>query len=385
MKNNKIDLVIAVCIICLTMFGLVMVFGASSMMAVNTYDSLTHFFKKQVLWAIVTIGLIITFSKFDYNTFKRDGIPVLLVLMSIALLIGLFFFGREINGAKRWYSLGLMNFQPSELARISLIIYLSYVLTRKGTNIKDFKEGLLPKLIIIAMILIPIFLQPDLSTSLMVAMIAFIMLYLAGAKVKHLLGMTLPVIPLIILIMRTNSYQWQRILNWSKGLSNPLDAVYQIKQSLIGLGSGGWTGVGIGESKQKWLFLPDSHTDFIFSIIGEEFGFIGTSLVLFVFLILLFRGLRLARISTDPFAQMLAAGITVNMVLYAFINAAVVTSLVPATGLPMPFISYGGSHLVFLGISSGILLNISRHTGIENWEEFKQKREAITSTFMHSA
>jgi len=385
MKNNKIDLVIAVCIICLTMFGLVMVFGASSMMAVNTYDSLTHFFKKQVLWAIVTIGLIITFSKFDYNTFKRDGIPVLLVLMSIALLIGLFFFGREINGAKRWYALGLMNFQPSELARISLIIYLSYVLTRKGTNIKDFKEGLLPKLIIIAMILIPIFLQPDLSTSLMVAMIAFIMLYLAGAKVKHLLGMTLPVIPLIILIMRTNSYQWQRILNWSKGLSNPLDAVYQIKQSLIGLGSGGWTGVGIGESKQKWLFLPDSHTDFIFSIIGEEFGFIGTSLVLFVFLILLFRGLRLARISTDPFAQMLAAGITVNMVLYAFINAAVVTSLVPATGLPMPFISYGGSHLVFLGISSGILLNISRHTGIENWEEFKQKREAITSTFMHSA
>ena len=161
MKKNKIDLIIAGSIISLIMFGLVMVFGASSMRANTSYGSLTHFFQKQVLWALVTVGLMISFSKISYSKLNRDGLPVLLILISIVLLGGLFFFGREINGAKRWYSLGLLNFQPSELARISLIVYLSYTLTKGKNHIKDFKEGLLPKLIIIGIILILIFLQPD--------------------------------------------------------------------------------------------------------------------------------------------------------------------------------------------------------------------------------
>lgn len=384
MKSSKIDLVIAVCVILLIMFGLIMVFGASSMLANTRHGDLTHFFRKQVLWATITIGLIISFSKVDYTLLKKNGRPALLILVSIILLIGLFFFGREINGARRWYSLGFVNFQPSELARISMIVYLAYTLSQKKEEIKHFKRGLLPRLILIGMVIIPIVLQPDLSTALMVTLVAIFMLYLGGARLVHLLGMGLSAVPAIVMLMQTNNYQWQRVIRWMQSITDPMQAFYQIKQSMIGLGRGGWAGVGIGESKQKFFFLPDSHTDFIFSIIGEEFGFIGTSAVLIVFLIILYRGLRLARITRDPFGQMLAAGITLNIVLYAMVNTAVVTNMVPATGLPMPFISYGGSHLVFLGIGAGILLNISRQAAKEDWDDFKEKRGRLARTFIKS-
>lgn len=384
MKKNKIDLVLAVCITILIMFGLVMVFGASSIMANTIFGSLTHFFRKQVLWALVTIILMIFVSKVDYRIIKKDGRPIALLLLSIFLLFGLFFLGKEINGAKRWYSLGIINFQPSELARLSLIIYLAYALSGMGHRITNFKKGLLPKLILVSFVLVPVLLQPDMSTSLMIALVAMVMLYLSGAHLRHLTAVVLPVIPVLVFIMQRNSYQWQRIINWIASIRNPLEAAYQVKQSMIGLGRGGWTGVGIGESKQKFFFLPDSHTDFIFSIIGEEFGFIGTSIVLFLFIIILFRGMRLAKITKDPFGQLLAAGITANIVLYALINTAVVSNMAPATGLPMPFISYGGSHMVFLGISAGILLNISRHSGTQSWEEFRNQRETLSKTIIES-
>jgi cell division protein FtsW len=200
----------------------------------------------------------------------------------------------------------------------------------------------------------------------------------------HLVAIALPFFPVVILIMRMKSYQWQRVSSWWVGIWNPLDAAYQVKQSMIGLGRGGISGVGIGESKQKFFFLPDSHTDFIFSIIGEEFGFIGATLVLMLFMVILFRGMRLAKLTRDPFGQLLAAGITINIVLYALINTAVVTNMVPATGLPMPFISYGGSHMIFLGVSVGILLNISRHAGSQSWEDFQQKRFALAKTMVES-
>jgi cell division protein FtsW len=385
MNNSKIDLVIATCIILLIMFGLIMVFSASSMLANSVHGDLTHFLRKQVLWAAITVALIISFSKIDYRILKKNGNPVLLLFVSIVLLAGLFFFGKEINGARRWYSMGIVNFQPSELARIALIIYLAFTLSQKGEQIRKFREGLLTIIMLIVIVAALIFFQPDLSTSLMIVLVSVSMLFLAGARMMHLLAMGLPAIPLAVFIMQTKNYQWERIIIWLKSLFDPMAAFYQIRQSMIGLGRGGWAGVGIGESKQKFFFLPDSHTDFIFSIIGEEFGFIGTSAVLFVFLIILYRGLRLARITRDPFGQLLAAGITLNIALYALINTAVVTNMVPATGLPMPFISYGGSHLVFLGIGAGILLNISRQAGGENWDNFKAKRERLASTFVGSS
>ena len=219
--------------------------------------------------------------------------------------------------------------------------------------------------------------QPDLSTSLMIGVICVSLIYIGGAKIMHLGAMALLMIPVVIFMM---SYQLQRITSWWQALDDPLKAPYQVLQSLIGLGRGGLFGYGLGQSKQKFFFLPDSHTDFIFSILGEETGFIGTSLVLILFMFILARGLLIARNTPDNFGKFLAIGITLSIVLYAFVNAAVVSMLAPATGLPMPFISYGGSNIVFLGLSSGILLSISR--GVQeapaaNWEEYKKNKKQL--------
>jgi len=294
----------------------------------------------------------------------------------------LFAFGVKVNGARRWYSLGLMNFQPSELAKLALILHFAYYLSSSKKNIRNLKDGLLPLMAILFIVMLLIMMQPDLSTSLMVVMICGSILLVSQAKITHLAAFSLPVIPALILLLNRGGYQLNRLWEWLAGLSNPMNAGYQIKQSLIGLGRGGWFGVDLGHSKQKFFFLPDSHTDFIFSIIGEEFGFIGVSFILGVFMFILYRGLHIARRVPDTFGKFLAIGITLNIVLYALINAAVVSMLVPATGLPMPFISYGGSHLLFLGIATGILLNISRHTHplSANYTDFRQQRVRLYNT-----
>ncbi|MCD4692854.1 MAG: putative lipid II flippase FtsW [Calditrichales bacterium] len=388
MKNGKVDLVIASCVTLLLMIGLIMVFSASSMMANSNFGSLTYFFRKQVLWGVVTIILMIIVSKIDYRKLKNQSRPLLFIGISIALLFGLFLFGVKIKGACRWYSLGIINFQPSELAKIALIIYFAHFLSSRGERLNDFKTGLMPLMFISVIILFPIMLQPDLSTALMIALITGIMLFISRVKIKYIVGMALPMIPLVIYMMSANFYQRSRVSDWLNALSNPLNAGYQVKQSLIGIGRGGWLGYGVGQSKQKFFFLPDSHTDFIFSIIGEEFGFIGTTIILGLFLIILYRGVRIAARVPDTFGKFLAVGITMNIVLYAFINTAVVSMLLPATGLPMPFISYGGSHLVFMGLSVGVLLSISRHTSLagasNNWDEFKEKRERLFNAVINS-
>ena len=220
----------------------------------------------------------------------------------------------------------------------------------------------MPAMIMLISVLLLIMMQPDLSTALMIGLICFSILFVSQVKMIHITALGLPLIPATI-YLTVNGYQSKRIINWIEGWQNPLAANYQVRQSLIGLGRGGYFGQGLGQGKQKFLFLPDSHTDFIFSIIGEEFGFIGTTLIMVLFLVILFRGL--------------------NIVFYALINAAVVSRLLPATGLPMPFISYGGSNLLFLGISIGILLSISRKSSpmdmSANWNEIRNKREQLFS------
>jgi len=239
-------------------------------------------------------------------------------------------------------------------------------------------------LLVLATVMAFVMIQPDLSTSLMLSMLAGSMLLISPVKLKHLGGLLLSLVPVVMIVLSRSGYQMRRVTEWLAGLHNPLNAGYQIKQSLIGLGQGGWFGQGLAQSKQKFFFLPDSHTDFIFSILGEEVGFLGATIVLVLFLFILYRGLHIARKVSDPFGKFLAIGITLEVVLYAFINAGVVSMLFPATGLPMPFISYGGSHLLFLGISIGILLNISRHAQSvkTNWNSFENKREQLYKTIL---
>jgi len=362
MKNyGKVDIILAGAVVILIMLGQLMVFSASSMFAKEAFGSLTYFFQKQLVWGLICIVLMVTISRFDYRNLVSDKTAMLLIAITIILLIGVLFFGRTIKGATRWYNLGLMNFQPSEIAKIAVIVFLSHKLSRKGIEKLEFKEFLLPIYLILGLVLFLIFIQPDLSTTLMIAGIAALMLFVSRVRQSYLLYTSFAFIPpILFLLVNGNNYQMRRIKDWLYSIGDPLLAAHQVKQSIIGIGRGGLAGNGMGESKQKLFFLPDSHTDFIFSIIGEEFGFIGTSLILLLFVVILVRGLRIAKNAPDGFGQFMALGITLNIILYAFTNVAVVTNLFPATGLPMPFVSYGGSHMLFMGISTGLLLNISR-------------------------
>jgi len=380
MTRGKVDYILAIAATFLLLTGLIMVFSASSMVANTNFGSLTYFFRKQILWGLLAFLMMLVFSKINYHKLKDNYKPLILVLLAILLLAGLFLFGIRVNGAKRWYHLGLMNFQPSELARLALIIYFAQALSSAKKDLTKFKEGILPLFAILSIVLVLIMLQPDLSTALMIGLTTLAMLFVSNVKLRHLAFLISAAVPFVVYKL-FNSYQWKRIADWINAWEDPLAASYQVKQSLIGLGRGGYWGEGLAQGKQKFLFLPDSHTDFIFAIIGEEFGFIGTSLILLIFLIILLRGLKVVRNTSDAFGKFLAFGITINIVFYAFINAGVVSMLLPATGLPMPFISYGGSNLLFLGISMGILLSISRnmtaHEQSANWSDFKSRREQL--------
>jgi cell division protein FtsW len=358
-KND--GLLIAAVTVLLTI-GLIMVFSASAVMAEEKYGSLLYYSRKQILWGFLCILTIFIFSRVKYTNYSKKGLPLFGILISFVLLVGLFLWGDVVNGARRWYGLGFASFQPSELSKIALIVYFADIFSRKGEIIRNWKKGLLPHILIFCMIIIPILFQPDLGTVVMISMIVSIMAFLSNIRFKHVLAGVTFIIPAALLKIQNSDYQISRITSWLDNLSNPLGSGHQIKQSLIGLGNGGIFGSGVGSSKQKFFFLPDSHTDFVFSILGEEAGFIGTSIVLILFLTILWRGLSISKHAPSTFAQFLAVGLTMHLVLYAFINVAVVTMLIPTTGLPMPFISYGGSSLIGVGLSVGMLINISRNT-----------------------
>jgi cell division protein FtsW len=384
--KNDIFLIAAATI--LLTIGLIMVFSASAVMAHEKHGSLLYFSKKQILWGFLSILSIFVFSRIKINFTMRKGFPLYLVLASAAILIGLFFWGDLVNGARRWYDLGFASFQPSELAKFALIIYFADILARKGKLLHDWKKGLLPHIAIMLLILFPIYMQPDLGTAIMIALVIAIMVFLSDVRFKHVAAGIFFLLPAIMIKFRDSSYQLHRIVSWYDNLDNPLGSGYQIKQSLIGLGNGGIFGNGIGTSRQKFYFLPDSHTDFVFSILGEELGFIGTSVVLILFLIILWRGISIAKGANNTFAQFLAIGLTMNLVLYAFMNAAVATMLIPTTGLPMPFLSYGGSSLLFAGISIGLLLNIGKNSNSasyeKNLEQCKKDGKDLYSTLIMS-
>lgn len=386
MYGRKVDLFLGSTVIILIMLGQLMVFSASSMYANATFGSLTYFFQKQLMWGLISILLIVLVSKVDYRKLKSEKIAAILIIFTISLLIGLLVIGTTIKGATRWYKLGFISFQPSEVAKIAVIVYLAQKLSQKGIENLDFRTFLLPVYCVIGAILLLVIIQPDLSTTLMIGGIVILMLFVSRVKQRYLLYTSFSFIPLAVFVMVRDSYQATRIKDWLNSISDPMQAAHQVKQSVIGIGRGGLAGNGMGESKQKLFFLPDSHTDFIFSIIGEEFGFIGASIILVLFMLILVRGLRIARNAPDGFGQFLALGITMNIILYAFTNVAVVTNLFPATGLPMPFVSYGGSHLIFMGVSVGLLLNISRHVKAVNpdtdWEDFQSQRGKLNSALI---
>ena len=364
--------------ICLALcaFGTIMLYSASWGQSFIRSGGLTEslFLKGHLIRVLLGFICMFIFLLIDYRSLKL--IAPYLLIVSFLLLIFTKSYYILLGNTKpaRWLSIGGFSIQTSDIARLSLIIFLSYYLDQLKLQIKNFKSGFLPCIIIIALMMALIIIQPDFSTALIIGAIGTIILFIAGAKVKHILISTLFAIIMSIPIVYFKPYRLARILSFFDK-SDITENGYQAHQALLSLGNGGLFGVGLGNSIEKNHLLPTPHTDFIFSIIGEELGLFGGTLpLLMAFLYIFYRGIKISQKCTDPFGILLASGISINIVLYAFVNAAVATGLFPVTGLPMPMISYGGSGLLVNMVMIGILLNISQAkksiSGGINWRSF---------------
>ncbi|MFZ7134023.1 MAG: putative lipid II flippase FtsW, partial [Eubacteriales bacterium] len=317
-------------------------------------------FKKQLLFAAIGIITMIIVSNIDYKVYQKYNI--LIMAISILLLIAVLFLGQKINGARRWFDIAGISLQPSEVAKFGVIIFTATILSKMKENIRYFFKGTLPFLLLIALVSGLIYLQPNLSTAIVIALIIIGMIFVAGANLTYLIGTGVALVGVVIYAILFTGWRSDRLSTLLNPELDPTGAGWQAKQSLLALGSGGIFGQGLGNGKQKMFYLPEPSNDFIFAHIGEELGLIGTVLILALFLLLIWRGLRIALYAPDTFASLMAFGIIFMVGIQVIINISVVTQIIPITGMPLPFISAGGSSLLFLMGGMGILLNISKHT-----------------------
>ena len=357
--KSKPDYLLLLMVIVLISIGTVMVYSASAILADERFGSSTFFIKKQILWAGVSLFLIFILTKIDYHKYEKYA-NLFLLFSLISLAVVLFF--DPTKGATRWIRLGPVVFQPSEFFKYALVLFMAHSLSKRRNKIKNFKDVLLPYFLVLGIASFLIMKQPHLGAILSVSIIFLVVLFAAGTKVKHILVISAPLAVAIFILVFGFGYKKQRVDDYLKSIKQPLEGSYQMKQSVLGLGAGGILGGGLGEGKQKLFFLPEPHTDFIFATIGEEGGFLICASIMILFFILALRGLSIANRASDDFGFFLALGISFCIFMGALINAGVVVGLLPTTGLPMPFLSYGGSSLIFSSIGIGVLLNISRQT-----------------------
>lgn len=359
---KSIDYTLLCAILVLLFIGIVMVYSASSYYALYQKDvyNTEFYFYKEITWSIVgVIGMFITMS-IDYHYYKKW--TPWLVLITLVFLVLVLFVGSNINGAVRWIRLGPLSFQPSELAKYVVVLYLALLIDKRKGKITKFKEGTIFYLAVAGVFAGLILLEHNLSITAIVMMVAFIMILVGGAKISHLFSLVPVGLVAGIALIFTQSYRLKRLTSFLNPWADTSGDSYQLVQSLYALGSGGIFGVGIGNSRQKALFMPEPHNDFIFSIIGEELGLIGCIIIISIFMFIVIKGTSIAIKSRDNYGFLLAVGIISVIAIQAIINIAVVTGSMPVTGVPMPFISYGGTSLVFNLGAMGILLNISRQS-----------------------
>jgi len=354
---KKLGLTIFFDVFALMLLGLTIVMSASSTYSVFKFDSVFYLFNSHLFKVVLGIGAIILFALIPYEYYRRLSKPVMIII-TILLVITLLF-APDIKGAGRWMSFGFFSIQPADFARLALIIHLAVLLEAKANVIDNYREGFLYFFIWIIVISGLIMLQPNISSGVMLIFISLSIIYAGGAKLKHILASMLISGLVIGSAAMIFPHSRSRIFSFVNSITSGGDLNFQVKQALYSLGSGGIFGVGIGNSMQSNLFLPEAYGDFIFAILGEEFGLIGSIIVLLAYLVLLVCGILVAKKTKDQFGQLLAFGITISIVFYAFVNVAVTTGVLPTTGLPLPFISYGGTSLIFLCISVGILINIA--------------------------
>jgi cell division protein FtsW len=352
------DLLLVAAVLALTGFGVVMVFSAGAVFAARTYSDWTYFLKREALYA--GAGLLAFFfgMRVDYSIYRKVTYPLLFV--SVVLLAAVLKLGPSINGAVRWFRLGPLSFQPSELAKFALALYLAVLLARKAEKVRDFSMGFLPPLIMTGVFLGLLLKQPDLGTAVIIGVTALGLMFVAGTRTSYILICVLVAAPVGWKVFITGeSWRMKRILAYLYPWQYRRDIGYQLYESLISVGSGGVWGQGLGQGHQKLFFLPEAHTDFILAVVGEELGLVGIVAVIAVFSLLVWRGMRASMRARDPYGCYLAFGITCLFGLQAIVNMCVVLGLLPTKGLPLPFVSYGGTALVMSLFMAGVLANIS--------------------------
>ncbi|MFH1540519.1 MAG: putative lipid II flippase FtsW [Elusimicrobiota bacterium] len=355
---------ILIVVLALVSIGLVMVLSTSGVIVDYKYGNPAKFYLKQLLWVVLGMFLMRFFSVFDYNRLKKFIVPLL--IFTVLSLISVLLFGTTVGGAKRWLRFGPISFQLSEIAKITVIIFLAWYIDRKTSKMKNFKDGLVKPSMVVGVILILIFLEQDFGVPFLIFLLTIILLFIGGINYFYFILAGLSVIPIIVYAIIKEPYRIKRITTFLNPWTDSQGAGYQLVQSLIAMGSGGLKGVGLGESRAKMLFLPAPHTDFIFPIIGEEFGFIGTMFILLLFFMLFVLGIKIALNSKNLFGQLLAFGITIMIILQAIFNMSMSVGILPTKGLSLPFISFGGSSIIVMLTSIGILLNIGKQSEYKN-------------------
>jgi len=352
MQRQRLDLWIFYTVLGLMAFGIIMVYSSSAFYADKFRQDHLFYLKRQLLWVFSGIVVMLLAYKFPYEKLQKRS----WLLMGISFLLLLFLL---VTRGGRWIGVGFFHIQVTDIARLSIILFFADSLSRKEQYLSSFTQGFIPHIFYILLFGGLIVLQPDFSSAFMLSTIAVAMMFISPIPVKFFMSLSVIFIPLAVVIIKFSSYKLARITGFLNPESDALGKGYQIIQSLVSLGAGGLTGLGFAQSNQKLFFLPEAHTDFIFSIIGEEWGFLGTGFILFLFSILAYRGVIIIKKIPDKYSKYLAFGLTANIIFYALINMMVAVHLAPPTGLPLPFISYGGSSMLTSSVAIGLLLNIS--------------------------
>lgn len=362
MKLRGIDPWVTLAFIALLCIGVVMVYSASAVYGYDYYGNPYYIAQREIIWAGLAVGALAVVIHVDYHRLQRLALPFFVIAVAMLAIVLVPHLGHASHGARRWFSLGAgITIEPSEVVKLAAVIYLAAWLAAKGDRLRDFQAGFVPFSLITGVIAILIIKQPDLGTSMVVCATLFSMFFMGGANIRHLGTLLVGSTAIGWVLAHSSSYRFNRLTAFMNPWKDPTGVGYHTVQALLALGSGGIFGVGLGNSVEKHV-LPAPYTDSILAVIGEEWGLMGTIVILLLFMVIAYRGMRIAVTAPDTFGRLLAAGITSWITFQAVLNFAVITSSVPFTGVPLPFISYGGSSLVITVVALGILLNISRQT-----------------------
>jgi cell division protein FtsW len=357
LKSDKVLFISTLLLVCAS---IVMVWSASAVVAMEKFNGPYFFLQRQAMWAVLGFAVLAIVMRIDYRVYKHD-VFIWGMLAVVGLMLVAVFFSPPINGTRRWLGVGGLGIQPSELAKIVAVLFTALMLERRIARINELSYSLLPIAIVVGGLCALIFLQPDYGTMLSLLLIVCAMVFAAGLHYRYIVIAGAVSLPVLYILLMSASYRRQRLLSFLDPWADPLGAGFQSIQSLIAVGTGGITGKGLMGGVQKLFYLPEPHTDFIFAVIGEEFGLIGTTAVLVCFCVIAWRGLRISMRAEDTFGSLVALGLTTMICVQAFVNMSMVLALMPTKGIPLPFVSNGGSSLLISLLGTGLLLNISQH------------------------